>query len=137
MTATVTLRGVVATEPRHLITEAGVPITAFRMLAPPRCGAVASGDDRGWFTVSALHALAVNVAQSVSEGDPVLVTGRLRFREWLGEPHGVTAEVEAETIGPDLVWGRCEFVRTVTGRSVADLSRLPTFPQGGSVECEI
>ncbi|OJX81576.1 single-stranded DNA-binding protein [Leifsonia sp. 71-9] len=104
MDGSFTVRGVVATRPRHVVTEEGLAVTSFRLLA-------GASRDRSWFTVSALRRLAVNAAGSLEEGDPVLVIGRLVIREWGGEHPGAAAEVEAAAIGHDLARGRSAFTR--------------------------
>lgn len=51
--------------------------------------------------------------------------GRLRVRDWdNGERAGTSVEIEAESIGHDLVWGSSTFVRTVNTRE-ADLDLAP------------
>ncbi len=46
-----------------------------------------------------------------------MVMGRLRVRDWdNGERAGTSVEIEAETLGHDLVWGSSTFVRTVNVR---------------------
>lgn len=105
MDGSITVRGVVATRPRHLVTAEGLAVTSFRLLAAP------ASRHRSWFTVSAVRRLAINAAGSLTAGDPVLVSGRLVIREWLGERGGATAELEAEAIGHDLTRGRTTFVR--------------------------
>lgn len=105
MDASFTVRGVVASRPRHLVTAEGLAVTTFRLLS------AAASRDRSWFTVSALRRLAVAAAGSLEAGDPVLVVGRLVIREWPGERSGVTAEVEAMAIGHDLAAGRSASVR--------------------------
>ncbi len=51
--------------------------------------------------------------------------GRLRVRDWdNGERAGTSVEIEAESIGHDLVWGSSTFVRTVNTRE-ADLDQAP------------
>lgn len=115
MSETVAVRGFVATEPRHLVTEGGLPITSFRLVTTRRRynRQSSSWEDGGsnWYTVSAFRRLAVSAADCVSKGDPVLVSGRLCLREWTGEKQGMTVEIEAESIGHDLTWGRSEFTR--------------------------
>ena len=67
-----------------------------------------------WFTVTAFSQLAVNAATSISKGDRVIVTGELIVRDWdNGERAGTSVEIEANTIGHDLVFGSSTFVRTV------------------------
>jgi single-strand DNA-binding protein len=73
--------------------------------------------ETNWFTVTAFRQLAINCAGSVSKGERVLVTGKLRVRDWdNGERAGTSVEVEAEALGHDLTWGTATFTRTVLVR---------------------
>lgn len=102
-----TVQGLVATTPRNLVTTEGLPITSFRL-------AVQEGKETNWFTVTAFKQLAINSATSISKGDRVVVSGSLRVRDWdNGERAGTSVEIEAVTIGHDLMWGASTFVRTV------------------------
>ena len=103
----ITITGLVATTPRHLITAEGLPITSFRL---------ATAEDDGptnWYTVYTYRKLSQNTASSVSKGDRVLLTGNLRIRDWdNGERSGTSVEIEATSIGHDLSYGTSEFERT-------------------------
>lgn len=113
--------GLVATTPRHLVTQDGLPITSFRLAASTKKFDKQTNrwteGETNWFTVTSFRQLAINSATSVSKGDRVLVMGRLRVRDWdNGERAGTSVEIEAETLGHDLVWGSSTFVRTVNIR---------------------
>jgi len=117
----VTVSGLVATTPRHLVTQDGLPITSFRMAASHRRFDRKENKwvdgETNWFTVTAFRQLAINSAGSVSKGERVLVTGKLRVRDWdNGERAGTSVEVEAEALGHDLTWGTATFTRTVLVR---------------------
>lgn len=119
MTDTITLTGLVATVPRHLVTAEGLPITSFRLASTQRrydrrAGVWVDGDTN-WYTVSCFRQLAIHAATSIVKGDRVMASGRLRIRDWnSGERSGTTIEVEADALGHDLVWGNSTFTRTVT-----------------------
>jgi single-strand DNA-binding protein len=73
--------------------------------------------ETNWFTVTAFRQLAINAAGSISKGERVLVTGKLRVRDWdNGERAGTSVEIEAEALGHDLTWGTGVFTRTVLVR---------------------
>ena len=113
--------GLVATTPRHLVTQDGLPITSFRLAASTKKFDKQTNrwtdGETNWFTVTSFRQLAINSATSVSKGDRVVVMGRLRVRDWdNGERAGTSVEIEAETLGHDLVWGSSTFVRTVNVR---------------------
>ena len=121
MSEIVTVSGLVATTPRHLVTQDGLPITSFRLAASHRRFDRKENKwidgETNWFTVTAFRQLAINSAGSVSKGERVLVTGKLRVRDWdNGERAGTSVEVEADAIGHDLTWGTATFTRTVLVR---------------------
>jgi len=113
--------GLVATTPRHLVTQDGLPITSFRLASAfkkfDRTKNRWVDAETNWFTITSFRQLAVNTATSISKGDRVIVVGKLRVRDWdNGERAGTSVEIEADNIGHDLVWGSSSFVRTVMQR---------------------
>jgi single-strand DNA-binding protein len=112
----VTVSGLVATEPRHLVTQEGLAITSFRLASMHRRFDQARNewrdDGTNWYSVSAFRTLAKNAATSIEKGHRVIVSGRLKIREWdTGERSGVSVDVEADAIGHDLLWGSTTFER--------------------------
>ncbi|HEY9499384.1 MAG TPA: single-stranded DNA-binding protein [Terrimesophilobacter sp.] len=127
MTDTLTLTGLVATTPRHLITAEGLPITSFRLASNQRRFDRPTGTwvDAGtnWYTVSAFRGLAVNVVGSIQKGDRVVVVGRLHVRDWeSGEKRGRSVELDATAIGHDLSWGKSSFTRSIQSAAVEEAS---------------
>jgi single-strand DNA-binding protein len=133
----VTLRGNVATAPKHLQFEDGNTLTSFRLASNSRYRDRERHEwvDRGttYVTVNCRWAMAANVAASVRKGHPVVVTGTLRERFWTsGDRSGQSLVVEAVTIGHDLSYGTTEFVRAErsheaepnAGRAPVDVSGL-------------
>ncbi|WP_066515483.1 single-stranded DNA-binding protein [Curtobacterium ammoniigenes] len=119
----ITVRGIVATEPRHLVTQAGLEITSLRVASQSRkwdrSNSSWTNGETNWFTVTAFRSLAANLTASVNKGDRVVVFGRLRIRNWeRDERSGIAVEIEAESIGHDLAWGTGTWERTP--RAVAD-----------------
>lgn len=118
MTDTMTLIGLVATTPRHLMTSEGLPITSFRLASNQRRFDRASGKwveaGTNWYTVTAFRQLAINVVGSIQKGDRVVAAGRLRIRDWeSGERKGTNIELDADAIGHDLSWGKSSFTRSI------------------------
>jgi single-strand DNA-binding protein len=104
-----TITGVVATPPKHYVTAAGVAITSFRLASGQRRfdkGRNTWVDgDTNWYTVSGFRHLAFNLARSINKGDHVLVTGRLRVRNWeKDDRRGTSMDLEADAVGHDLFW---------------------------------
>jgi single-strand DNA-binding protein len=121
MSDQITVAGLVATTPRHLVTQDGLPITSFRLAASHRKFDKNQNKwidgETNWFTVTSFRQLAINSAGSVSKGDRVLVTGKLRVRDWdNGERAGTSVEIEADNLGHDMSWGSSVFTRTVLVR---------------------
>ena len=128
MSDTITVTGNIATEPEHKRTPAGVAITTFRLASGQRRYERQSGTwiDSGtnWYTVSTFRGLADHTFASVHKGDRVILTGRLRLRDWdTGSRKGTTAEIDAEAIGHDLLWGTTHFEKDgVSASSAVDSS---------------
>ncbi|MEU9045549.1 MULTISPECIES: single-stranded DNA-binding protein [unclassified Kitasatospora] len=110
----VTVLGNVATEVTYGESAGGVPTASFRLGCTERrydrqreCWV--DGETQ-WVTVTAWRALAVNLIGSLAKGDPVLVSGRLRVREWReGEARRSRAEIDARSVGHDLTRGTSAF----------------------------
>lgn len=114
----ISVTGLIATSPRHLVTQEGLPITSFRLASAQRRFDKSQNKwidaDTNWFTVSVFRQLAINAAQSLAKGDRVVLHGRLRVRDWdNGERSGTTVEIEADSLGQDLNWGVSQFTRTL------------------------
>ena len=121
MSESFTVSGLVATTPRHLVTQEGLPITSFRLASSKRrfdrTKKTWVDGETNWFTVTCFRQLAINTASSVSKGDRVCTSGRLKVRDWdNGERTGTSVEIEADVIGHDLSWGNSVFTRTVLVR---------------------
>jgi single-strand DNA-binding protein len=121
MSENFTVSGLVATTPRHLVTQEGLPITSFRLAASKRRYDRTKKNwvdgETNWFTITSFRQLAINSAASISKGDRIVATGRLKVRDWdNGERTGTTVEIEVDSLGPDLGWGTAEFTRTVLVR---------------------
>jgi single-strand DNA-binding protein len=119
MTDTITLTGLVATQPKHLVTSEGLSITSFRLASTQRRFDRTQerwiDGETNWYTITTFRQLAINVVGSVHKGDRVIATGRLRIRDWTtGEKAGVTIEVDADAVGPDLLWGTAVFSRSIS-----------------------
>ena len=114
----ITITGLVATQPRHMVTSEGLPITSFRLASTQRRFDTSTekwiDGETNWYTVNAFRQLATHTAESVDKGDRILVVGKLRIREWESDERtGTNIEVEADAIGHDLSWGTGVFTRSV------------------------
>lgn len=133
MTETVTVVGVVATDVKHTVTAEGLGISQFRLASNHRRYDRATqawvDGDTNWFQVTAFRQLAVNVGASFEKGQRVIVTGRLRVREWKsGEKSGRDVEILADALGHDLAWGTSRYTRT------SRASEAPAPPEPAQLE---
>lgn len=117
MTDTITVTGLVATTPKHLVTGTGLAITTFRLASNQRRYDKTEkkwvDGDTNWFTVTSFRQLAANVVVSLQKGQRIVVTGRLRVRDWTSDDKkGTSVEIDAEALGHDLTWGTAAFTRS-------------------------
>ena len=86
MTDIVTLAGVVATKPENVRTSTGLTVANFRLASSQRRFDRATSTwvegETNWYTVNAYRWMANNVANSLEIGNHVVLTGRLRVRNW-------------------------------------------------------
>lgn len=83
-----------------------------------------------FITVFARRALARNAVQSITKGQPLVVTGRLGSSEWTAEDGTArhSLNLQAEAIGHDLTYGTSAFTRPLK------LSEIPDHdPQTGEM----
>lgn len=111
-----TLTGLIATTPRHIVTSEGLAITSFRLASQQRKFDKATerwaDAETNWYTVTAFRDLAINASQSLHKGDRVVTVGRVKVRDWSNDDRsGTSIEVEAESLGHDLHWGVSQFKR--------------------------
>ncbi|MGS2647010.1 single-stranded DNA-binding protein [Streptosporangium sp. G12] len=122
----VTLTGNVAAPPRQHTFPDGSRVTSLKIASTSR---YFDRENQQWrngettyFGVRCFRGLADNVAQSVHLGQPVVVQGRLRIREFAHEgERRFMPEVEANSLGHDLRWGLGSFTKPQRGGPVAAL----------------
>ncbi|MCR2801033.1 MULTISPECIES: single-stranded DNA-binding protein [unclassified Microbacterium] len=120
MSELITVTGNLAADPERRSTAGGDVVVAFRV------GSTQRRFDKeantwvdaytNWYHVSAFRSLAEHALRSLRKGDRVIVVGTLRLRTWENDSRsGVTADVDAHAIGPDLRWGTTTFTRAARG----------------------
>ena len=95
--------------------DSASPWATFRLGCTPRTvrGGEWGDEQTIWVTVSCSGRLAEHVRLSLHKGDPVIVGGRLRSRQWV-DANGVEHEqlqIRATTVGHDLTAGCANFYR--------------------------
>lgn len=122
MTTTIHVVGTIATEPKLIQTASGTQLCSFRLASDERRydKEAQSWVDPGanWFGIVAFRMLAVHAHESLHKGDRVMVSGKLRMRNWEKEERrGVSVEIEADSLGHDVRWGVSSFDKRVRART--------------------
>ena len=104
----ITIAGNLVDDPELRFTPAGQPVAKFRVASTPRFRDNATGEwrdgDSLFLTCNVCRQAAENVAESLTRGMRVIVSGRLRQRSYEtkeGEKRTVY-EVEVDDVGPSL-----------------------------------
>lgn len=133
----ITVMGNLAADPERRPTRTGGPVTTFRVASSQRHfdrqreAWVESGTN--WYQVSAFRALGEHAFASLRKGERVIVTGRLKLREWeAGEKKGLSVEIEADGVGHDLLWGTTQYTRA----HQSDQWAVPGAGHGGAGAAE-
>ncbi|MBY6061106.1 single-stranded DNA-binding protein [Microbacterium esteraromaticum] len=121
----VTITGNIGSEPTYNTTRNGDAVVNFRVGSSKGYWNRATGawvdEGTSWYAVSAFRALAEHARASLHRGDPVVVTGALKIREWENDTRkGISADIVAEAIGHDLNQGTSAFVRRARPAANAD-----------------
>jgi single-strand DNA-binding protein len=122
------LAGFVASEPAFKRLENGTSTAKLRVAYTERRFSRETGEwadgPTSFVTVLCWRTLADNVAISLRKGEPVVVRGRLRVREYPGKDGSprIAVEVDASSVGHDLSRGVAHFSRTrrAVGETVAE-----------------
>ncbi|QSI48935.1 single-stranded DNA-binding protein [Thermobispora bispora] len=121
----VTLSGNVTDEPRQYRFSDGSRVTSIRVAVNRRVLDPQTNTwqtkDTTFYTVRCYRGLADHVHQSIRKGQPVLVYGKLRIKQFErdGEPR-FWAEVEASSVGHDLKWGIATFEKPARALAPAE-----------------
>lgn len=116
----ITVTGRIVNPPKRRVTESGVSVTSFRVASTARRRDRETQEwvdgDSLFLNVSCWRQLADNVARSLVQGDPIVVTGRIFTRDYEHEGQKRSSfDLDASAIGPDLSWGQVEFTRVRRG----------------------
>ena len=119
MSNQVTVVGNLTREPELRYTPSGAAVAKFG-LAVNRSYTNRNGEkveDTSFFNVNAWRQLAENIAESLSTGTRVIVSGRLQSRSWETEEgqKRTVVEIEADEVGPSLRWATAAVTKTTRG----------------------
>lgn len=141
MSDNITLTGFVGSDPKSLTTAEGLAITSFRLASTQRRFDRTQDKwidgDTNWYTVTTFRQLAANAAVSINKGERVVVSGRIRVREWEANgKKGINVDIEADALGHDLSWGTASFSRGggLSTTDAATTSAGESFPTAAQLE---
>lgn len=115
---TVTIVGNVTRDPELRFTNSGMAVANFGVASNFRKMNRQTNEweeeEPTFYDVSCFQQFAENVAESISKGTRVVVTGRLRQRSWEGNDgeKRTRLEVLADEVGPSLRWATAEVQRS-------------------------
>src|SRR4029450_2489438 len=111
-----TIVGNLVDDPELRFTNNGIAVANMRVAVTQRAqqdGEWRDGDT-SFLKVNVWRSQAEHLADSLSKGDRVMVTGRLRQRSW-GAPQGgkgSVTDLEADEVGASLKWATAKVERT-------------------------
>jgi single-strand DNA-binding protein len=119
MSNNITVVGNLTREPELRYTPSGAAVAKFG-IAVNRFYNNRNGErveQTDFFNVNAWRQLAENVAESLSTGTRVVVTGRLQSRSWETEDgqRRTVVEIEADEVGPSLRWATAQITKATRG----------------------
>lgn len=121
----VTLVGNLTDDPELRFTPAGAAVANFRIAVSKRIRDAQTNEwrdgDTSFFRINVWRKLAENVAESLTRGTRVIVTGTLKMRSWEtqeGEKRSVV-EVEATEVGPSLKFATAKVEKASRGEAGA------------------
>jgi single-strand DNA-binding protein len=127
----VVIVGNLVDDPELRYTPNGAAVANFRVAVNRRFQDAAGqwkDGETSFFRINAWRTLAENVAESLTKGSRVIVSGRLRSRSW-ETPEGDTrsaVEIEADEVGPSLRWATAKVERQSRGAGGGDWSESST-----------
>ena len=111
-----TVIGNAVTDVSLRVTSSGTSVASFRIASNSRRfdKSTSSWIDQepSYLSITSWSQLAENVALSVHKGQPLVVTGKLKVRQWQdADKSGTNVEIDAVAIGHDLNRGTSEFTK--------------------------
>ncbi|WP_425308432.1 single-stranded DNA-binding protein [Ammonicoccus fulvus] len=138
MDSIVSVNGRLGTNVDYRAGEDRKPYASFRLAYSPRLRRADGSWEDGptnWVTVKCWNMLATNADMSLSKGQPVVVVGKLRVKDYANENGVVRYDtiIEAQSIGHDLNLGVSRYVRLERERVESDPAAMDApKPEEGS-----
>ncbi|MEX2457411.1 MAG: single-stranded DNA-binding protein [Actinomycetota bacterium] len=137
---TVTIVGNLTDDPELRYTPNGAAVVNFTVAVSRRTKDEATGQwkdqDTSFLRCNAWRTMAENVAESLTRGSRVIVTGRIRQRTW-ETPEGdkrSAVEIEADEVGPSLRWATTKVEKQTRSGGGGDWAESVSVGAGGPAE---
>jgi len=133
----ITLVGNLTADPELRFTPSGAAVANFTVASTPRTYDRQTGEwkdgDAMFLNCSVWRQMAENVAESLSKGMRVIVSGRLRSRSYEDRDgqRRTVFEVEVDEVGPALRYATAKVTRTTTGSGTSSGWQPSGGGQGG------
>lgn len=133
MSTPITIIGNVTRDPELRFTTGGKAVASFSVAVSEY-----KGQDQepatSFYNVTAWEGLAENVAATLATGMRVIVTGRLEMRKWeKDDKSGLSPDVTAEAIGPDLRWATAEVSKVEKGEKSSGAAKPKRAPKQDTI----
>ena len=133
MSDLIAVTGNITSSPARHDIAGGVSMVTFGVASTERRlenGAWTDGHTN-FYNVSVFRSLAEHAFASLEKGQRVIVAGKLRVRRWEANGRaGTSVDLEATSVGPDLMFGIASFVKDARGAAAdeAPLERAEWSP---------
>ena len=131
---TVTIIGNITRDPELRYIPSGIAVANFGLAWNLK---KQNGDEEAmFFNVTCWRSLAENVAESLSKGARVIVTGRLNYNSYETQDGDKRSgvEIQAEEIGPSLQWATAEVEKNARSDGDGATSSPPTGGGGRAAQ---
>lgn len=135
MSDIISITGNLTSAPERLELAGGVTMVRFGLASTERRldGGVWTDVHTNYYNVAVFRKLAEHAYQSLERGQRVIVVGKLKVRPWESNGRsGTSMDLEASSLGPDLMFGVASFTRTTRAVGHAETSSLEAEPSGAS-----
>lgn len=134
MTDQIAVTGNITSVPeRHVLSDGAVMVT-FGLATTERRNENGQWSDShtNFYNVAAFRKLAEHALSSLAKGQRVIVVGKVKVKQWETNGHkGTSVDLEATSVGPDLMFGVATFVKDVAGRSATSRPATGEPPHDG------
>lgn len=131
MSDIISITGNLTSAPERLEVAGGVTMVRFGLASTERRldGGVWTDVHTNYYNVAVFRKLAEHAYQSLERGQRVIVVGKLKVRPWESNGRsGTSMDLEASSLGPDLMFGVASFTRTTRAVGHAETSSLEAEP---------